>query len=149
MTLQIAPEVRSLQYTWDVPAMMDEEECGGSLCRRDGDTNGAIILWNAYHNWEYLKWLLDVKEHYLWQTTTPVAGHWSSNIVMKLNRMICFWWRHGVRNYGSCWWGWWLSFNIVNCQMREKLIHRYICVIILLIDLDIMYIMYTYLAIVS
>ena len=32
--------------------------------------------------------------------------------------------------------------------MCEKLIHRYICVILLLIDLDIMYIMYTYLAII-
>ena len=37
-----------------------------------GDTNCAIILnWNVdlslpiYHNWEYLKWLLDVNEHYL------------------------------------------------------------------------------------
>ena len=29
--------------------------------------------------------------------------------------------------------------NIVNCQIREKLIHRYICVIILLIDLYIKY----------
>ena len=38
---------------------------------------------------------------------------------------------------------------IVNCQILEKLIHRYICVIILLIDLYIMYIMYTYLAIIS
>ena len=47
----------------------------------------------------------------------------------------------------------WLSFNIVNCQMREKLLHIYIyiytCVVILLIDLDIMYIMYTYLTIIS
>ena len=38
---------------------------------------------------------------------------------------------------------------LLNCQMREKLIHRYICVIILLIHLDIMYIIYTYLAIIS
>ena len=42
-----------------------------------------------------------------------------------------------------------IKFNIVNCQMREKLIHRYTRVIILLIDLDIMYIMYTCLTIIS
>ena len=33
--------------------------------------------------------------------------------------------------------------------MREKLINRYTCVVILLIDLDIMYIMYTCLTIIS
>ena len=38
---------------------------------------------------------------------------------------------------------------IIYCQMREKLIHIYTCVVILLIDLDIMYIMYTYLTIIS
>ena len=34
-------------------------------------------------------------------------------------------------------------------KMREKLIHRYTCVVILLINLDIMYIIYTYLTIIS
>ena len=56
-------------------AAIPKEKCG--------DTNCAIILnWNVdlslpiYHNWEYLKWLLDVNEHYLWQTTSSVEGHW-------------------------------------------------------------------------
>ena len=54
-------------------AAIPKEKCG--------DTNCAIILnWNVdlilpiYHNWEYFKWLLDVNEHYLWQTTSSVEG---------------------------------------------------------------------------
>ena len=38
---------------------------------------------------------------------------------------------------------------LLTAKMRKKLIHRYTCVVILLIDLDIMYIMYTYLTIIS
>ena len=58
-------------------AAIPKEKCG--------DTNCAIILnWNVdlslpiYYNWAYmyLKWLLDVNEHYLWQTTSSVEGHW-------------------------------------------------------------------------
>ena len=38
---------------------------------------------------------------------------------------------------------------LLTAKMREKLIHRYTCVVILLIALDIMYIMHTYLTIIS
>ena len=38
---------------------------------------------------------------------------------------------------------------MLTAKMRDKLIHRYTCVVLLLIDLDIMYIMYTYLTIIS
>ena len=38
---------------------------------------------------------------------------------------------------------------LLTAKMREKLMHRYTFVVILLIDLDIMYIMYTYLTIIS
>ena len=73
--------------TQEVPAMLDEEECGGSSCSNpigemwwpkwchNLELNVDLNL-PIYHNWEYLKWLLDVNEHYLWQTTTPVDGHW-------------------------------------------------------------------------
>ena len=37
---------------------------------------------------------------------------------------------------------------LLTAKMREKLIHRYTCVVLLLID-SIMYIMYTYLTIIS
>ena len=73
--------------TQEVPAMLDEEECGGSSCSNPvGEMWWPKLCHNLelnvylslpiYHNWEYLKWLLDVNEHYLWQTTTPVDGHW-------------------------------------------------------------------------
>ena len=70
--------------------MMDEEEFQWRQLVQEkcGDTNGAIIFnWNAYHNWEYLKWPLDVKEHYLWQI--PVEGHWY-NIVSDVKYGIIF-----------------------------------------------------------
>ena len=38
---------------------------------------------------------------------------------------------------------------LLTAKMREKLIHRYTYIIILLINLDIMYIMHTYLTIIS
>ena len=73
--------------TQEVPAMLDEEECGGSSCSNpvgemwwpkwchNLELNVYLSL-PIYHNWEYLKWLLDVNKHYLWQTTIPVDGHW-------------------------------------------------------------------------